>query len=246
MASKGMGTAPKKAARRKKPAAAKVVGAELVSAEELAAEALGLPLNGRGEFVPINTMIQYQQFVAAFLATGNATQAARDAGFTAPNDNAMRQLASRLMSNIHVREMLAVQYPALLAKLQVTPERIWQEITYMAFLDPAAFYNPDGSVKLMHEIAPEARRALTGYDIEERTFGDSGTVVTYKTRYNNKADGLERLMKLLGMLNDDKLVVLTGDEFMQALEAGRNRVAQPVSPIVAKAKEQLAREQRTS
>ena len=206
------------------------------SPKEQAAELLGLPVTARGDFVPINTMIQYQQFVSGVLATGNATQAARDAGFTAPNDNAMRQLANRLMQNPHVRDMLTEQYNALLAKLKATPERIWQEIVHMAFLDPKAFYNEDGTVKTMHEIPEEARRALTGYDIEEKTFGEM-TVVTRKVRYNNKTDGLERLMKLHGMLSDDKLVVLNGDEFMQALEAGRARAAQPLPPPAVKAKQ---------
>lgn len=213
------------------------------SPEEQAAELLGLPVTARGDFVPINTMIQYQQFVSGVLATGNATQAARDAGFTAPNDNAMRQLANRLMHNPHVRDLLTEQYTALLTKLKATPERIWAEIVHMAFLDPAAFYNEDGTVKTMHEIPEEARRALTGYDIEEKTFGEM-TIVTRKVRYNSKVDGIERLLKLHGMLSDDKLVVLNGDEFMQALEAGRARAAQKPPAIAEKARAAHGREQR--
>lgn len=218
--------------KKKAKAAAKAVAD---SPEEEIGQLLGLPVTARGDFVPINTMIQYQQFVAGVLATGNATQAARDAGFTAPNDNAMRQLANRLMQNPHVRDLLTEQYTALLTKLKATPERIWQEIVHMAFLDPAAFYNEDGTVKTMHEIPEEARRALTGYDIEEKTFGKDSTIITYKVRYNAKTDGLERLMKLHGMLSEDKLVVLNGDEFMQALEAGRARASQQ-HPSAVKAK----------
>lgn len=227
--------------KRTKAKAAAETAAE--SPDEQVAELLGLPVTARGDFVPINTMIQYQQFVSGVLATGNATQAARDAGFSAPNDNAMRQLASRLMQNPHVRDMLTEQYTALLAKLKATPERIWQEIVHMAFLDPAAFYNEDGTVKTMHQIPEEARRALTGYDIEEKTFGEM-TIVTRKVRYNSKVDGIERLLKLHGMLNDDKLVVLNGDEFMQALEAGRARAAQKPPAIAEKAKAAHGREQR--
>lgn len=215
------------------------------SPEEQAAELLGLPVTARGDFVPINTMIQYQQFVSGVLATGNATQAARDAGFTAPNDNAMRQLANRLMQNPHVRDLLTEQYTALLTKIKATPERIWAEIVHMAFLDPAAFYNKDGTVKTMHEIPEEARRALTGYDIEEKTFGET-TIVTRKVRYNNKVDGIERLLKLHGMLSDDKLVVLDGEEFMKALEAGRARAAQPAPPPATKAKLAHGLKQRES
>lgn len=234
-----MGTG-KKTGKKAKAAA---VDAAAESPEEQVAELLGLPVTARGDFVPINLMIQYQQFVSAVLATGNATQAARDAGFTAPNDNAMRQLASRLMQNPHVRDMLTEQYTALLAKLKATPERIWQEIVHMAFLDPAAFYNEDNTVKAMREIPEEARRALTGYDIEEKTFGEM-TIVTRKVRYNAKTDGLERLMKLHGMLSDDKLVVLDGEEFMRALEAGRARASQPAPAPATKAKQAHGRDQR--
>lgn len=227
--------------KRTKAKAAAETAAE--SPDEQVAELLGLPVTARGDFVPINTMIQYQQFVSGVLATGNATQAARDAGFTAPNDNAMTQLAHRLMRNPHIRDMLTEQYTALLAKLKATPERIWQEIVHMAFLDPAAFYNEDGTVKTMHEIPEEARRALTGYDIEEKTFGEM-TIVTRKVRYNAKTDGLERLMKLHGMLSDDKLVVLDGEEFMRALEAGRARASQPAPASATKAKQAHGRDQR--
>lgn len=230
-------------AKKTKAAAVDAAAAGVPEPEEQLAALLDLPTTARGDFVPINTMIQYQQFVSGVLATGNATQAARDAGFSAPNDNAMRQQASRLMQNPHVRDMLTEQYTALLAKLKATPERIWQEIVHMAFLDPAAFYNEDGTVKTMHQIPEEARRALTGYDIEEKTFGEM-TIVTRKVRYNSKVDGIERLLKLHGMLNDDKLVVLNGDEFMQALEAGRARAAQKPPAIAEKAKAAHGREQR--
>ena len=230
-------------AKKTKAAAVDAAAAGVPEPEEQLAALLDLPTTARGDFVPINTMIQYQQFVSGVRATGTSTQAARDAGFSAPNDNAMRQLASRLMQNPHVRDMLTEQYTALLAKLKATPERIWQEIVHMAFLDPAAFYNEDGTVKTMHQIPEEARRALTGYDIEEKTFGEM-TIVTRKVRYNSKVDGIKRLLKLHGMLNDDKLVVLNGDEFMQALEAGRARAAQKPPAIAEKAKAAHGREQR--
>lgn len=228
----------------KKTTSKKAKAKDEQTAEQIAAELLGgMPTTSRGDFVPVNTMIQYQQFVSGYLSTGNATQAARDAGFTAPTDNAMRQLAIRLMQNPHIRDMLTEQYRSLLAKLRATPERIWEEITYMAFLDPAAYFNEDGSVKEMLKIPETARRALTGYDIEEKTFGEM-TIVTRKVRYNAKTDGLERLMKLHGMLNDDRLVVLNGDEFIAAIEAGRARAAAPAPPIVDKARKAVSREQR--
>lgn len=187
--------------------------------------ALDLPCTSSADFVPINVLIQYQEFVGEYLSHGNAAKAARDAGFRAGTESGQRNIATRLLQNDTVREILTRQWQSLQAKFRITPERIWEELTHMAFLDPNDYFNKDGSVKLMDEIPEAARRALTGYDIEEKTFGDT-TIVTRKVRYNMKQDGLEKLMKLHGMMRDDRLVILNGDDFINAMNEGLSRVQQ--------------------
>lgn len=188
-------------------------------------DALNLPCTSSADFVPINVLIQYQQFVADYLSHGNAAKAARDAGFRAGTEAGQKNVAGRLLANDTVREILTRQWQALQAKFRVTPERIWEELTHMAMLDPVGAFNEDGTVKEMHQIPEAVRRALTAYEIEERTFGET-TVVTRRVKFAGKEGGLEKLMKLHGMMRDDRLVILNGDDFINAMNEGLSRVQQ--------------------
>ena len=205
---------------RAKPAAAAALPAH---PDDVAMAALELPCTSSAEFVPINVLIQYQEFVAEYLSHGNAAKAARDAGFRAGTEAGQKNVATRLLENNTVREILTRQWQALQAKFRVTPERIWEELTHMAMLDPAEAFNEDGTVKQMHDIPEPVRRALTAYEIEERTFGET-TVVTRRVKFAGKEGGIEKLMKLHGMMRDDRLVILNGDDFINAMNEGLSRV----------------------
>lgn len=218
-------TAAKKKAPAKKPAPsrrARAVAGDLVNPERAIAEELNLPTGRDGQLVPISEMLKYQLFVSSYLTDGNATKAARDAGYVASNDAALRKVAQRLLENDLVKEMITLQYQALKVKYMATPERIWQEVAQIAFCDPLNAYDETGELLPMNRIDEATRRAMNGYEIEERTFGEA-TVVTRKAKFGDKLAALNTLMKLNGMLKDDRLVVLGGEEFMQAMAEGRAR-----------------------
>lgn len=182
-----------------------------------------LPSGVGDDFIPGTMLVKYAAFVAAYLETGDAVEAVKTAGFPFANTQAQKAIASQLLRNPYVRQRIAEQYQAILAKTGATVERVWQEIARTAFADPGAAYGEDGEPLPMHAIPEETRRAITGYKVVEKTFGDD-TSVEKQVTFGGKDAALDKLMKLHRMVDTDKLVVLNGDDFLKAMEAGRERV----------------------
>jgi hypothetical protein len=49
---------------------------------------------------------------------------------------------------------------------RVTQPRVLREIARLAFLDRAECFNPDGSLKNVHQMSRDARAAIAGLDVE--------------------------------------------------------------------------------
>ena len=53
------------------------------------------------------------------------------------------------------------------SKLDISVERVIRELARVAFFDPLEFWNEDGTVKPLHEMSEDARRAIVGLDVAE-------------------------------------------------------------------------------
>lgn len=189
---------------------------------ELAA-AIPLPESANGGFVPVDMLLKYQAFAAHYVLTGNATQATREAGFEAPTEDARRTLAHRLTIHPDVIPFIQKQVRAMQAKIEATTERVWEELSYLAFLDPAEVLNEDGTMKPLDQIPERARRAIAKSKVKVSTFGEDSESVEREVSFASKENALERLMRLLGMLKDTTVTVVTTEDFMRAIEEGRER-----------------------
>lgn len=205
----------KKTPRRKPPATTVDAGHDDFKVES--------PL---GDFVPLDMMVKYQRFAEHYITTGDGVGAvvAAELGEEA-NVQSNRQKLRWLLSNPYVRKVLTDHYRAVIAKTGATVERVWEEITYQAFLDPAVFYDADGNVRPMHEIPEAARRALTGMKVKTGTIGEDGEFTERELKYANKDAALDKLMRLHRMVDNDKTFVIDGAEWMKAIEEGRQRAA---------------------
>ena len=59
------------------------------------------------------------------------------------------------------------------AKLDISVERVIEELGRLAFFDPLEFWNEDGTAKPLHEISEDARRAIAGLEVAELFVGAS-------------------------------------------------------------------------
>ena len=67
------------------------------------------------------------------------------------------------------------------------------------------------------------RRAITGYKEVEKTFGEDGSSLEREIKFGGKDAAIDKLMKLMRMVDADKLVIIDGQDFLTAMEEGRER-----------------------
>jgi phage terminase small subunit len=148
-------------------------------------------------------------FVREYLKDLNATQAAIRAGYS--KKTAIAQ-GSRLLTYADVREAIEKAKVKRNQALEITAERVVQEMARLALVDIAQAYDKEGNLLPIHEIPEDTRRALSGVEVEEmwgwyEPLGEEArqrisTGRVRKVKFNDKARSLELLAKHMGLLKD--------------------------------------------
>lgn len=142
-------------------------------------------------------------FVAEYLVDLNATRAAISAGYAAKNADTQ---GARLLVNVKVASAIAVKQGKRLQKLEISADRVLQELAKLAFYDPRKFFNPDGSAKQINELDDDTAMALAGMDVAEMFEGQGYQKHAYglmkKFKLVDKGQNLERLGKHLKLFTD--------------------------------------------
>jgi phage terminase small subunit len=86
-----------------------------------------------------------------------------------------------------------------LAKLEITADRVLQEIAKLAFFDPRNFFEDDGSLKRIQDLDEHTRMALAGLEVMDLPEGNGRLK---KIRLADKGQNLERLGKHLKLFTD--------------------------------------------
>jgi len=185
-----------------------------------------LVLPGR-EIHHVIMMAKYQAFVSAYLTHLNATKASVDAGFLKTTRAQQHQCGSALMKLPIVRKMLVESARDIMAKFNITPERVWNELGRLSFSNIGDCFD-DAGVRKMGDIPEDARRAIASYKIKRSVRQtDGGEIITEQceVRMAPKLEALEKLMRLLNMVKGDE-----GDnagdlaaKFLLAMQEGRRR-----------------------
>jgi phage terminase small subunit len=140
------------------------------------------------------------RFIKEFLIDQNASRAAIAAGYSPKSAHVT---GSRLLNDVKVRRAIEIRNARLNEKADVTVERVKLELARLAFYDPLAYWNEDGTAKPLHEIGEDARRAIAGLDVAELFTGNgedrglAGYIKKFKLA--DKGAALERLGRHLQM-----------------------------------------------
>lgn len=141
------------------------------------------------------------RFINEYMVDLNATQAAIRAGYTHPDVQ-----GPRLLGNVRVSTEIQQRQNKLQQKAEVTVERVVKEYARIAFLDPSMFFDDRGNMLQIHEMPEDARRTITGTEVEELFEGrgeDRAHVGTLKKfRFANKTAALDSLARTLGLFQD--------------------------------------------
>lgn len=156
-------------------------------------------------------------FCDRYLIHFNGTKAAEEAGYskkTAP------QQASRLLKNVKVQAYLSARKEKMAEKLEITQERILQELGRIALSDIRRYYNADGSLKSVSELDDDAAAALSGIEADElwEGFGEHRKQVgiTKKIKRFDKIAAVTQISKMMGWNAPDK-IEHSGDSFLDLL-----------------------------
>lgn len=137
-----------------------------------------------------------QRFIDAFVATGNASEAARQAGYSS---KAPGQIGEKLLKIPEIAAAIAARQAELAQGMQITAERVLRERARLAFMDPGKLFDTEGNPRPITDLDDDARACIAAIEVVERP-GPGGMVRTItKYRLHDKAASLTALEKRLGL-----------------------------------------------
>jgi phage terminase small subunit len=139
-------------------------------------------------------------FVHHYVTNGyNAAAAARAAGFAESSANTQ---GAKLVAKPRVKAAIDALMAPTLKKLDVTKERIIEELARLAFFDIRKCFNPDGTLKDITELDDDTAAALAGMDVVELGEAGDKEALLKKFKVSDKKGALELLGKHLKMWTD--------------------------------------------
>ncbi|MDE2105605.1 MAG: terminase small subunit [Patescibacteria group bacterium] len=162
-----------------------------------------------------------QVFVAEYLVDLNATRAAIAAGYS--KRTAAKQ-AHQLLEIPRIAEKVAQKTGKRLEKLEITADRVLQELAKLAFFKVTDALDADGRFKPLSELDDTTAAAIAGFKTVSKVTGEDedGMVVFTDMKFADKGQNLERLGKHLKLFTD-KLEIDATDEVIAKLAAARKR-----------------------
>ncbi len=143
-------------------------------------------------------------FYGGMITHGNATRAAIEAGSPVKSAHVA---GARMLKNKEVKAAIEEWRKRQTLKLEITAEKVLQELAKLAYFDPGKLYYPDGSRIPVHLLDDHTRAAVAAIEDEERELvgdGEKGKVIErrQKVRMAEKGANLERLCKHLKLFGD--------------------------------------------
>jgi phage terminase small subunit len=163
------------------------------------------------------------RFVAEFLVDLNATQAAIRTGYSARTASVQ---GARLLANAKFAAAVAAGQSKALSKIELTAERVLEELGRLAFVDPRKFFDEQGNLKSVATLDTETAAALEEFVLlkENLVAGDGKRDTVYRVKWADKLRALELLAKRFGLVKEKVEVTFAG-ELAERLARARQRVA---------------------
>lgn len=151
----------------------------------------------------MNLTPKQERFVAQYLIDLNATQAAIRAGYS---EKTATEQGSRLLTNVKVQEAIAKGQNKTAAKLEITKERIVEELAKIGFSNMLDYMRAgtDGDPYLdFSNLTREQAAALAEVTVEDFKDGrgeDARDVRRIKFKLHDKKGALVDMAKMLGFM----------------------------------------------
>lgn len=172
--------------------------------------------------------LRRERFVAAYLIEGNATQAAKKAGYSAKTAGSQ---GARLLKNAGIAAAIDRGKKRQLNRLEISADRVLNEIAKLAFANMSDYMQvtEDGQFFVdFSTLTHEEAAAIQEITVDETAggSGDDRRERVQRTRFKlaDKGLNLERLGRHLKLFTD-KIEHSADDELLKRLAAGRERLA---------------------
>lgn len=181
--------------------------------------------------------LKQQRFVAEYLIDGNATAAYMRSGYQATKSSATAN-AAKLLTNPNIRAEIEKGQRKMLDRLELTAERVLQEVARIAFFDPRKMFDATGIPIPLYMLDTDTACAIAGMEVLEAFDGSGkdrilvGHIKKYKIADKNTALG--NALKVLGLLREKVEVTDTTPQVIDPIEGARR-----LAFVLARADHQL-------
>lgn len=159
-----------------------------------------------------------ERFVAEYLIDLNATQAAVRAGYSAKSAD---KQGYKMLCHPAIAAALSAKQGQRLKRLEITADRVLEEIAKVAFLDPRKLFTSDGSLVPIHELDDDTAANIAGLEVNELFEGEGDQKHAFgllkKIKLSDKLRGLEMLGKHLKLFTER--VEVSGDRLDELVAA---------------------------
>lgn len=153
-------------------------------------------------------------FCDEYLKDFNATRAYKVAYPSCKKDETANAASSRLLRNVNVKNYIEQKKEKLKSKMEISQERVLQEMARIAFGDVRKLYNESGGLKNIQDLDDDTAAIITSIESTEEFdgYGQDREQIGYtkKVKMADKTKALDMLGKYFGMfkekveLNQDK------------------------------------------
>jgi phage terminase small subunit len=185
----------------------------IANSKEVQFKRKGAKKNGSYNGIPIDEFgltAKQRRFCDHMLADPeeNRKAAYQKAGYKGADKN-VSMAASRLMQNKTVRAYLYMRRQRLRRNSQIKEQHLLDELSCIAFFDPADLFDEDGRLRLIHEIPQAARKAIAQLDVfteyEGRGSNRIAVGTTTRVKFVDKKGAIDSLARILGLFQQDKI-----------------------------------------
>jgi phage terminase small subunit len=150
----------------------------------------------------INNLSDKQaRFAAEYLIDLNATQAAVRAGYS---EKTAESQGCRMLKNVKVAAVIQENMNKRAARIEITADKVLQEIAKLSFANLQDFYNENGSLKEIHSLPRDVAAALSSTKINL-----TEACAVQEIKLHDKKGSLELLGRHLKLFTDK--TELTGE-----------------------------------
>lgn len=139
------------------------------------------------------------RFTYEYMVDHNATQAAIRAGYSAKTAYSQGQ---RLLKKVEIRKVIGEATERQNCRIEITADRVLQEIAKIAFFDPRKLFDRYGNPKGINEIDDDTAAAIAGLDVDTKTDGESDLLtITKRIKIADKQKALDMLGRHYGLFD---------------------------------------------